>query len=85
MSVIIRLIADLGTTEKALFHYVSPCVPRVGDDIALTVDDEGFLVAEVIGVLHIPQKAPLPNQAQVAIDALTDPAITFWCENWKPT
>jgi hypothetical protein len=85
MSVIIRLVADLGNEDKELFRYESSCVPRIGDEVALTVDDEGFMTAEVIGVLHIPQKAPLPAQAQVAIDALTDPAITFWCENWKPT
>lgn len=42
----VRVVATVDDKTKILFDYEAQCPPRVGDDLALTIDDEGFLFAE---------------------------------------
>lgn len=79
----VRVVAKVAGKPKILFDYEAQCAPCVGDDLALTIDDEGFLVAEVAGVLHIPLKPPRLAEAQVIIST-EDLAVARWVAARKP-
>lgn len=79
----VRVVATVDDKTKILFDYEAQCAPRVGDDLALTIDDEGFLFAEVAGVLHIPLKPPRLAEAQVVIST-EDLAVARWAAARKP-
>ena len=52
------------SNQQTLFSYASTVVPRIGDLIALTIDDQGYLTAEVIDVLHVPLARPKTVQIE---------------------
>ena len=79
----ITVVAVVDGKTKMLFEYEAAHAPCVGDDIALAIDDEGFLTTVVEDVLHIPLKWPRPAQAQVAISTL-DLAVARWVADRKP-
>lgn len=49
---------QVGTDKKSIFSYTSLSVPRAGEWIALTVDDQGYLMAKITDVIHIPLRCP---------------------------
>lgn len=63
--------------KTALFVYASTAVPQAGDDVALTIDDEGFLAATVLDVLHVPLRVPKTKKINDVDQVITAAAIVL--------
>lgn len=64
-------------SAKSLFVYAAMAVPRIGEQLALTIDDEGFLVADVLQVVHIPLRAPKTKQVNGKKQMITSGAMVL--------